>query len=299
MLRPGLDTVNDYSTLATGGTGPPAARRQFQLERMAELTRIKWLYFVAILICVFASGLVPFMQPNTVRKSSGLAKREAFTSGVFLALALTMMLPSAFLGFQHALPTIKYPIASAIAIVAFLTLLAVEHLTGHFVSGSQQIEDECRTPAIVPIILTAMIAMPSFFLGAALGISDPYAASLIFIAIILHKGTAAFALALTMVRSTLTRTQGISLLLCFALTTPAGILAGGLAGRYVGDEALLIKAIVLSLGAGTFLYMGTLHELKRTPLIEHCCNLSCFLWMIAGLVITGLVRWIIGDAHSL
>lgn len=231
------------------------------------------------------------------RKSTGFPKGEAFTSGVFLALALTMLLPSAFSVFRRELPGVEYPIASVIAIVAFLVLLSVEHFMRHFVDDSLPIGYERRTPAIIPVILTAMLAMPSFFLGVTLGISDPSEAFLIFIAVILHKGTAAFSLALTMVRSTLTKTQGLVLLTGFALSTPLGIIAGQSASESLSGSTLLIKAIVLSLAAGTFLYMGTLHELKRTPLIEHCCKLSCFLWMLAGLLITGVVRWIVGEAH--
>lgn len=209
-----------------------------------------------------------------------------------------MMLPAAFSLFRRELPHTEYPVASIIAIGAFLVLLAVEHLTNHLIDDSQPVGSEGSPPAIIPVTLTAMIAMPSFFLGASLGMSDRFSGFLIFIAVVLHKGTAAFALALTMVRSTLTRVQCICLLMCFALTTPVGILAGGLASEYMSGEVLLIKAIVLSLGAGTFLYMGTLHELRRTPLIKHCGKLSCFLWMLLGLLITGMVRWIIGEAHS-
>jgi len=61
--------------------------------------------------------------------------------------------------------------------------------------------------------------------------------------------------------------------------------------------AAIVKAVVLSLGAGTFLYMGTLYEMKHASLIEHCGKRSCFLAMVAGLFITALVRFVVGDAH--
>jgi len=249
------------------------------------------------LLCAFAGGYLPLAKPEQARGAAGFPKGEAFSSGVFLALALTMLLPSAFVVFRQAIPDLNYPISSVIAIVAFLVLLAVEHLTGHLVAQSLPLREGVRIPAMIPLIMTGMIAAPSFFLGAALGISDPVAAALIFIAIILHKGTAAFALALAMTRSTLTRGQTLLLFTSFALITPLGIVAGGLAREYITGSALLVKATVLALGAGTFLYMGTLHELKRASLIAHCCKLSCFLYMLAGLFITALVRWIVGEAH--
>jgi len=55
--------------------------------------------------------------------------------------------------------------------------------------------------------MTIMIAIPSFFLGTALGMNR-----LAVVAIMAHKGSAGFALALNMARSRLSRGQGAS---CF------------------------------------------------------------------------------------
>lgn len=142
-----------------------------------------------------------------------------------------------------------------------------------------------------------MIAAPSSFLGVALGISDSTAALLIFVAVVLHKGTAAFALTLAMVRSTLTSPQAWTLFILFCSATPIGILAGGAVGQLQSDSALVIKAVVLAMGAGTFLFLGTLHEMKHASMIEHCCKPSCFVSMLGGLAVTALVRWIIGESH--
>lgn len=261
------------------------------------LTSVQWVYLFTILLCAFGGGYLPLAKPDQARGAQGFPNGESFSSGVFLALSLTMLLPSAYVVYRQALPDLDYPISSVIAIVAFLVLLGIEHFTGHLVAHSLSAGEGGRIPAVIPIIMTSMIAAPSFFLGAALGISDPVAAALIFIAIVLHKGTAAFALALAMTRSTLTRNQTLILFTLFALTTPLGILVGGLAREYVTGSALIVKGTVLALGAGTFLYMGTLHEMRHASLIEHCCKPRCFLWLLAGLTITALVRWIVGEAH--
>ena len=136
------------------------------------MTAIDWVYFVAIFLCAVAGGGVPFVRQKIVRNSAEFPQGEAFTSGVFLALALTMMLPAAFSLFQQELPDINYPVASIIALGAFLVLLAVEHCTSHLIDDSQPVGDESSTPAIIPVTLTAIIAMPSFFLGASLWISE-------------------------------------------------------------------------------------------------------------------------------
>lgn len=263
------------------------------------LTPVQWAYLVVILLCAFAGGYLPLARPDQARGPQGFPNGEAFSSGVFLALALTMLLPSSFAVFRQVLPDLEYPIASVIAILAFLVLLALEHLMGHLVGHTLSAETSVRIPAIIPLIMASMIAAPSFFLGVALGVSDPLAAALIFVAIVLHKGTAAFALALSMSRSTLSRRQALLLFSLFALSTPLGIVAGGVAREYFTGSALIAKGTVLALGAGTFLYMGTLHEMKHASLIEHCCKPRCFIWMLAGLVITALVRFIVGEAHRL
>ena len=281
------------------------------------MTGIQWFYFALIFLCAVVGGFLPLTRPRHLTLEDGFPRSEAFASGVFLALSLTMMLPSSFSVFQKAFPDLNFPIASLIAIVAFLVLLAIEHWSGHLVDHQKElarssVHKECdsghsdrmieveansKVPASIPIIMTGMISAPSFFLGAALGISDSVSATLIFIAVILHKGTAAFALALTMVRSTLSQPKVWCLFLLFAISTPLGIIAGSEIAQMQAESALLIKGIVLALGAGTFLYMGTLHEMKRASLIEHCCRPSCFVAMLVGLAVTTLVRLVIGEAH--
>lgn len=261
------------------------------------LTALQWIYFVLILLIALAGGYFPFTKSGHVRTNGGFPRGEAFSSGVFLALSLTMLLPSAFHIFQKQLPQINYPIGSAIAIIAFLGLLALEHMTMHTIARENSEVEHERLPARTPVVMTTMIALPSFFLGTTLGMSDTTGATLIFIAVILHKGTAAFALMLTMVRSTLSRSQTVVLFTVFALSTPLGILFGGFVHNELTASTALIKATVLALGAGTFLYMGTLHEMKHASLIEHCCKRNCFLAMVAGLLITALVRLVVGEAH--
>ena len=91
----------------------------------------------------------------------------------------------------------------------------------------------------------------------------------------------------------------VVLLLAFASMTPAGLVLGGVAKDLQPDWLPIFKACVLSLGAGTFLYMGTLHELKHAPMIQYCKNPHCFLIMVSGFTVTALVRWIMGEAHHM
>ena len=256
---------------------------------------------VVSIICILAAALVggyfPLARRELAMEPEGLPLGQAFAAGVFLALSLIIMLPHGLGLFAQAYPGIKYPLAALVAILAFLFLVALSHVA--VAKQAKTVALGQLSSPVVPVIITIMIAIPSFLLGTALGISSTAAALMIFFAIMAHKGTAAFALALSMVRSTMTKTQTYALLGLFICSTPLGILAGADVHHYlVGHAALVAKAIVLSLAAGVFLFMATLHEMKHSPIIIHCCTVRGFIYMLAGLIITAFVRLILGLAHT-
>ena len=262
------------------------------------LTIFQWISLFTILLVALGGGLFPLCRAKKDGKNVEFPNGEAFSAGVFLALSLTMMLPSAFHIFKVTLPDLDFPIASVIAIVAFLILLSVEHYTMH-IKTCKSCEEKALS-SLLPIIMTLMIAIPSFFLGAALGVSCTDAAVFIFIAIIAHKGTAGFALGLKLGKSSLSRQAAILIFCCFVFSTPVGILVGGELKEVLhGHSMLLVKGVILALASGVFLYMSTLHELVKTPLISVCCNRKGFYLMFAGFVLTALVRLLIGEAHKI
>ncbi len=256
-----------------------------------------WFSIVAIVVATLAGG-VPPLRANAAQVDR-YPLGEAFASGVFLALALAMMLPASFHLFERALPHVDEPIASLIAISALLALLGVSHLVRHLERDLHEDEAIAASP-LVPLLMTVMIAIPSFFLGAALGVSETEQAVLILIAILLHKSSAAFALALKLTDSSLSVARVRIVFALFVLATPAGIFFGSLVGGRLGTEALLIaRGSVLAMAAGTFLFMGTLNELQSAPLIKRCRHWRGFAAMLAGIGLTVCARLLIGEAHSL
>ncbi len=214
-----------------------------------------------------------------------------------MALALTLMLPSSFHLLQTEFPTLDYPVTSAIVIVTFLLLLALEQVS-HRVEEELAAGEGELSPPTIPLIMTAMIAIPSFFLGTALGVSATDTAVFIFVAIMVHKSSAAFALALKLVRSTMTRRQVWIAFSCFAFSTPLGIVVGQRIHDLLGPHTLnTVKGVILGLAAGTFLYMATLHEFRRAPMIANCNTLQGFAVMLTGFLFTAFVRFLIGEAH--
>ncbi|MFC1835546.1 ZIP family metal transporter [Thermodesulfobacteriota bacterium] len=199
--------------------------------------------------------------------------------------------------FSKAYPTIRFPIPPILAMTSFLVLVAMAHV------ASDRVPDHptgaLLSSAGLPILLTVMIAIPSFLLGVALSVSAKMSGVMILVAIMAHKGSAAFALALAMARSTLTRPQSYALFLAFACSTPLGIVVGADVHDHLsGHTMVVVKSIILSLAAGVFVFMATLHEMKHSPLIVECCTLRGFLTMLFGVTITTAVVILLGIARA-
>ncbi len=256
----------------------------------------QWFFLACILAVALAGGYLPLLRGGT--GDNGRVKEfplgQAFAAGVFLALAVAMMLPASFHLLGRSFPGAPFPVASLLILVAYCALLSLEH----WVARLEVRADQRGGSRLIPVVMTVMIAIPSFFLGTALGMSRLAAEVAIFVAIMAHKGSAGFALALNMARSRLSRGQSIVLYLTFACATPLGILVGDdLRGSLQGSGMILLKGVVLAVAAGTFLYLATLHELRRTPLIEQCGRVKGFMVMGAGLLLTLGVRLLIGEAR--
>ncbi|MEM0965381.1 MAG: ZIP family metal transporter [Verrucomicrobiota bacterium] len=259
------------------------------------MTGFDVLSIVLILGMTLGCGSLPVFFGKTAAGRFQLG--SAFAAGVFLALSLLIMLPNGMGLFQKSLPNLNYPLASFVALLAFVLLLLLEHFGRR---GNPVDSEDSPSPALFPIVMTIMIGIPSFLLGTALGISDIPEAVIILVAILAHKGSAGFALALAMMRSTMKFWQVLVAYIAFACATPLGIVLGDQLHLYLtGESANAVKAFVLSLAAGVFLFMGTLHEQKHSPLIINCCTPGGFAVMMFGLLITAFVRWLLDLANHI
>ena len=262
------------------------------------LTGFQLFSLVSILAVTMAGGWLPLTRPEQAREPGGFPLGKAFACGVFLALSMTLMLPSGIHLLGKAFPGSPLPLAPVIGSCVFLVLLFMEHREEE-IAAKGQCRDGLTSPAI-PLIMTVMIAIPSFLLGTALAVSGSIQAVMIFLAIVAHKGTAGFALAIKMVKSRLSRLQIIILYCCFACSTPLGIIMGQEAHDYLsGHEMLEVKGFILSTASGVFLYMSTMHGLRDNPLIVQCRQHRGFIAMAAGFILTVGVRFLIGEAHQL
>ncbi|KNC86935.1 hypothetical protein SARC_00937 [Sphaeroforma arctica JP610] len=126
-------------------------------------------------------------------------------------------------------------------------------------------EKYTRTSAtLLAFCLLVAISFHSFFAGLSIGVmtetSDVVAT---LIAVIAHKGVAAFVLGQSFLRSTLSKLLVICLLVLFAAMTPVGVGIGWWISS-MSDETEKLSGFVVSLSAGTFIYIGSL-VVKDTP----------------------------------
>lgn len=242
---------------------------------------LKFASIFLILLITIVAGAYPFYKKMRTSHGFDFPAGEALASGIFLGVGLITMLSEAEQGFlqQH----IHYPLAFLLAGIAFLVLLLVEHM------GREIYEHATEASPVFAVLAVAMLSTHGFLAGVALGLSRALSVfTLILLAILAHKWAESFALAVQINKSNLAMKTGILLFTVFALMVPIGIIFGAMISQHLGGYPL-IAPIFEALAAGTFIYFGTLHGLKRAVMIEKCCDLRRFGFVIIGFAIMAIV----------
>jgi zinc transporter 1/2/3 len=240
---------------------------------------LKLFFAVVILMTTVISGLYPFLKKRRVTDDQASPIGDALAAGVFLGTGLLHMLSESATGFAEQHQT--YPIAFLLAGITFLALLLFEHI-------GREAYHHHKDNAFAVLAFT-MLSIHSFLAGAAVGISASFSVTLVIaLAILAHKWAAAFALSTQLNKSRLKWATSFILFILFALMVPLGIVMGQLLLLSIPHD-LLIEPILMSLSAGTFLYLGTLHGLNRAVMITGCCDLKQFNFVILGFSIMAIV----------
>lgn len=248
------------------------------------MSLIIYKFFASMLILI--TSLIAVAYPLKIRAkpthNNLLELADALASGIFLGAALFHMLPDAINDFSNALGGIHYPLAELFCAAGFLLLLFFERLSGN---------NSDHHHATASYVVTAIIIIHSFIEGAALGINTTFAtASIIFLAIIAHKSSEGFMLAVTLTRSKLSLKSILLLITVFSLMTPIGIALGtGINALFQAHIGLLLTAGFNAFAAGTFLYMSTLHHINHHQRSHHGEGLIEFTALLVGIsVMAGL-----------
>ncbi|MBA4696037.1 MAG: ZIP family metal transporter [Legionella sp.] len=250
---------------------------------MISASILKIIFAITTTLVILLAGWYPFKRKmhhghdGHVDFSIG----ETLATGVFLGAGLLHMLPEANELFHEM--HYQYPLAFIISGAVFLIFLWFEHL------GRELYHHHAATSPAFAVMAWSMLSLHSLMLGTALGLNHSNSMVIVlFLAIITHKWAESFAIAVQLTKSTLNRYQSLVLFLVFSLMTPLGIFIGWYFERGVETNSVF-DPVLMAASAGTFLYLGTLHGLERCVLVEKCCNLRDFSFVIIGFLLMGSV----------
>lgn len=234
-----------------------------------------------ILVVILAAGWYPFKKRLKDNNIHELVIGETLATGIFLGTALMHMLPEATSQFQ--LMGYEYPYAYMLTGAVFLLFLWFEHL------ATLLYKYRIGKSSAFALVAWAMLSIHSLISGTALGLTQQYSIIIIlFIAIIAHKWAESFGIAVQLNKSTLPTKVAILCFIAFALMTPIGIFIGWYFTINLESNTLW-NPIMTAASAGTFLYLGTLHGLEKCVMVERCCNLRDFSYVICGFIFMTII----------
>ena len=224
---------------------------------VTSLLAIKALAALAILVVGLVGGTIPILATRHHASHRILSLSNALAGGIFLGAGFLHLLPEA----SEALgDVIEYPLAPLMAAIGVCMLLLIDRVLIETIQpGTRRQGDKAQEP-IYPVVLLVVLSIHSVIAGIALGIEAELAASLlVMIAILCHKGSAAFALVVSLIAAGTGNSRVWRALAVFVAMTPVGIVIGTGASRLLqGHTAMLIEGSFNALAAGTFIYVAIL-----------------------------------------
>lgn len=222
---------------------------------MTSLLAIKIAATVAILAVAAIGGTIPILATRHHASHRFFSLGNSLAGGIFLGAGFIHLLPEAaeLLG-----NVVEYPLAPLLAAVGVAFLLLLDRVVLETRVGSDQ--DRAKSRPIYPYVLLVVLSIHSATAGVALGLqSEAVTSLLVIVAILCHKGSAGFALVVSMVAAGAERKRLWTVLAIFASMTPLGIVIGTIAsGLLEGPAAVIVEGSFNALAAGTFIYIAIL-----------------------------------------
>jgi solute carrier family 39 (zinc transporter), member 1/2/3 len=249
---------------------------------------LKTLAAVGIFLLAMMAGYPRLKKnPNNATTYSG-HNLHAISSGIFLGTSLLHLLPESQMAFVAYDQSSHYPWGFLLAGLIFLFLLCLEHITIELEHDHQGAK---KSIGLTMSMMFVILIMHALFEGMALGFAKEWVAVTLVLAILAHKWTESFALSNMLDRSQWTTTLKKICFLIFVLTTPLGMMLAMLLKSPQTNP--ILQATCNAMAAGTFLYIGTLHGLKRSIMVDRCCNIKEFFWLLFGFVVMAfLAIWL-------
>ncbi len=215
----------------------------------------KIIAIVFIILVALLGSYLAFNIKKSKKSSFYFALGNTFAAGIFLGAGLIHMLPDASEGFR-AVAQSDFPFAPFIASLGFFLILFIEKIMVNEEDLSSK--DKYEKSESYPYVLISILSIHSIIAGIALGTEHQIGQSIIITIVILaHKGSAAFALAISMLKSGIEKKNIVKLIAMFSFMTPFGIMIGTFISNVLsGDASEFSIALFDALAAGTFLYVA-------------------------------------------
>jgi len=249
-----------------------------------SLLALKLWSALAIVAVGVIGGLIPIVAGRFEGSRRFFSLGNAFAGGVFLGAGLIHLLPD---GNEDLRRVTDYPLAGLFAASGLALLLLLDRVV--FSHHDMEVRAQA-TPGFYPYVLTVILSVHSVIAGISLGLETLFSTSVvILLAILCHKGSAAFALMVSLHSSGVGVARQKGILSLFVLMTPLGLLAGTLASAALsGSAALLIEGAFNALAAGTFLYVAIL-DIIDEELAKSGDKLAKFALIVVGIALMALL----------
>lgn len=204
----------------------------------------------ALIFIVGAAGAYSAIKVQGSGRSNLLSIGNCIAGGVFIGAGLIHTLADSAALYGTLFPDLDFPAWAATAGLTVVLLLWIDN----------RLSNSSASDSASSFALFIVLSLHSVIAGMALGVEAHPAQSIaLLVAILAHKGSAAFALGL--------RTSKEKYWLAmfgFALMTPIGVLLGtAMAETLQGNSSLYFEAVFDSVAAGTFLYVALCEILPR------------------------------------
>ncbi len=244
-----------------------------------------------IFIIAFFFGLLPILLHRKSSKNHLLTYGESFARGIFLGAGFIHLLPDAINHFQRVMGNVDYPIIPTLCALAILFLYFIEQGIASLFDKNVSHQKTWKA-----YLLLIILSIHSILAGVALGVDTTLASFIIiFVAIIAHKGSAAFALSISMNVNEIKTRRIINLIFVFSLMTPIGILFGSYVHHILqNNNAILISSIFNALAAGTFIYIALFDRVDKNKCPSHRIHelVKAFYFILGTSIMAVVAIWL-------
>lgn len=221
-----------------------------------DILWFKTLFFIVIFVTGLLAGTLPRRIGLTEAGLKQLTLSNAFSGGVFLGAALLHLLPDAQENFNTYAGDVDFPFPTLIAGLGFILILLLEKAALNV--KEEDIGNIAKERVIYPLILAFVLSVHSIIAGISLGLETTLLSAIaLFIAIIAHKGAAAFSLGVSLRQNQFSAYRHLTMVAVFAIMTPVGLALGTAFSHSLSNQSAAgYEALFDALASGTFLYIA-------------------------------------------